>query len=190
MKLINPLLSFAYLLVFLSPQAPILNAQPENCITFGQSANLYGAFGLYGNIIQKAIVARMNRINDHGGIQGKKLKLISLNDDGDPRKTQENVDRLIKDGVTMFIGNMGTRSILKVLPLIKSKKIAIFFPWSGDKILRDPSLTHIINGPGLLHPQLNAIVHYIKKNIKLDKIAIFHAEYAYNLSMRCIFYRF
>jgi ABC-type branched-subunit amino acid transport system substrate-binding protein len=76
----------------------------------------------------------------------------------------------------MFIGNMGTRSILRLLPLVKGKKIAIFFPWSGDDQLRDPTLTNIINGPGLLLPQLKAIVNYIEKNIKIKKIGIFHAD--------------
>lgn len=147
-----------------------------NCITFGQSACLDGALGLYGNIIQRAIVARINHINDQGGIKGKNLKLISLNDSGDPRKTQKNIDHLRKEGIDMFIGNMGTRSILKILPLIKSKKIAIFFPWSGDEAFRNPELTNIINGPGLLKPQLTVLVNYIKKNINIEQIAIFHAD--------------
>ncbi|MFH1831698.1 MAG: ABC transporter substrate-binding protein [bacterium] len=155
-----------------------VNQEPasNNSIVFGQSASLDGAFGLYGNIIQKAIQARMNHVNDSGGVHGKMLKLVSVNDAGDPRKTEENVERLLKDGIDMFIGNMGTRSVLKLLPLIKTEKIALFFPWSGDQQFRDPKLTHIINGPGLLKPQLTAIVDYIEKNIKLKKIAIFHAD--------------
>lgn len=164
------------LLWFMPCQQNIVYATPENYITLGQSACLEGALGLYGNIIQKAILARMNHANSLGGINGKKLKLISLNDSGDPRKTEDNINLLRKDGIDMFIGNMGTRNILKLLPLVETKKIALFFPWSGDEQLRNPKLTHIINGPGLLKPQLTAIVDYIEKNIKLHKIAIFNAD--------------
>lgn len=80
----------------------------------------------------------------------------------------------------MFIGNMGTRSILKNLPKIKNQEIAMFFPWSGDKRLRNPQLTHIINGPGLLRPQVEEIVDYIIENIKHRKISIFHADDAFS----------
>jgi len=175
-KKIIPLLFAGFGTLLATPQQATNRLSSNGAITFGQSACLEGSLGLYGNIIQRAILARMHHINDQGGIGGKKIKLISLNDDGDPRKTKENIERLRKDGIDMFIGNMGTRNILTLLPLIKAEKIALFFPWSGDEELRDPKLTNIINGPGLLKPQLAAIVDYIETNLKLHKIAIFNAD--------------
>lgn len=154
-----------------------ITSQPTtNAIVFGQSACLEGPLGLYGKIIQRSILARINRINEQGGIKGRQLKLVSLNDNSDPRITQKNTESLMRDGIDMFIGNTGTRSVLKLLPLIREGKIALFFPWSGDAQLHDAKLTHIINGAGLLHPQLTTLVAYIQKNIKIKKIAIFHAD--------------
>jgi ABC-type branched-subunit amino acid transport system substrate-binding protein len=157
---------------------PSLSAEKksQDTITFGQSLTLDGALGIYGRIIQNAIHTRMQRINDAGGIDGKKLKLVSMNDSGDPKKTLDNIEKMRADGIDMFIGNMGTRSILKILPLIESQEIALFFPWSGYEKFRDPKLTHIINGPGLLQTQLDGIGEYIKQNLKIKKIAIFHAD--------------
>lgn len=143
---------------------------------FGQSANFEGGLGIYGKIIKDALLTCINSVNEHGGIKGKKLKLISLNDGGDPLITQKNIDYFLSRGIDTFVGNMGTRSILKVLPYIQDKKIAMLFPWSGDEKLRDQHLTNIINGAGLLAPQITAILDYIEENIKLRKIAVFHAD--------------
>lgn len=148
----------------------------KKTINLGQSACFSGALGVYGNIIKNAITARINRINKQGGIHGHKVALVSLNDNSDPQRTYDNTKKLRAQNIDMFIGNMGTRSIIKLLPLIQEKKIAMFFPWSGDPLLNDPSLSHIINGQGLLGPQLTTIAQHVTTTLRMDKIALFHAD--------------
>lgn len=162
--------------IFFMCLASSVYLKTSDTIVFGQSANFEGPFRLYGNIIRNGILARIYRINDEGGIRGKKLELKSLDDLGDPVKSQSNVEHMLADGIDMFVGNMGTRSILQVLPLIRAKRIAMFFPWSGEDRFRDPTLTNIINGPGLLNQQLVAIMDYIEENLKLHKIAVFYSD--------------
>lgn len=146
-------------------------------IVFGQSGSLSGHFKIYGNFISHAIDACFKQINSKGGVQGKKLRLISLDDHGDPELTKKNIELLYhKYKITLFIGVMGTRGMLSVLPLIKEKKIAVFFPWGSDPTLRDPSLGNIINGPGLLEPQIKYLATHILTTLRLNKIAIFHAD--------------
>jgi len=167
-------LFFLHTTVCTQDQKITVNLDTE--ITFGQSAFLSGHFQLYGTIIKTAILACFESINNNGGIHGKKLRLISLDDQGDPEKTKKNVEYLRSLGVTMFIGNMGTRSSLALLPLLEQKKIALFFPWGGDEKLRSPHLSNIVNGLGLLQPQLKALVDHIAGTLKLSQIAIFHAD--------------
>ena len=152
-----------------------LNASDE--IIFGQSAALSGHLGLYGDFIKNAINAYFNRINEAGGVRGKKLKLVSLEDGGDPERTKRNIKHMLKNQkIDMFLGCTGTRSIASVLPLIKEKKIAMFFPWGGDETLRNPNLENIINGLGYLKPQIEKIAEYVVNKKRVNKIAIFHAD--------------
>jgi branched-chain amino acid transport system substrate-binding protein len=162
----------------------IVKVDPDKEVVFGQSATLSGDFGLYGNIIKDAIEACFASANAKGGVKGRKLRLVSLDDEGNPAKSQRNINYMLQQGIDMFIGNMGTRSILKVLPQIKNKKIAMFFPWSGSDQLRDPQLSHIINGPGLLQPQLAKIVDYIESNIKHSRIGVFHADGSFSTNAK------
>jgi len=53
-------------------------------ITFGFSSGLAGAFALAGGQEQSGILAAFAEANASGGIQGRKLKLVSLNDNFDP----------------------------------------------------------------------------------------------------------
>ncbi len=158
-----------------SPETLAVDHKTE--IVFGQSGSFTGHFAFYGEAIRSAILACFNNVNDAGGIGGKKLRLVSLDDHGDAEYTKQNVELLYhKHGITQFLGVMGTRGILSVLPRIKEEKIAMFFPWGGDEALRNPSLTHIINGLGVLEPQVDALATHIVKDLKIKKVAIFHAD--------------
>jgi ABC-type branched-subunit amino acid transport system substrate-binding protein len=146
-------------------------------ILFGQSASLSGHLGLYGNFIKDSINACFYRINESGGINGKTLKLISMEDYGDPELTKRNITHMMEDKkIDMFLGCTGTRSITAVLPLIKNEQIAMFFPWGGDANLRNPNLKNIINGLGYLNPQIEEIAEYVVSKKRINKIAVFHAD--------------
>lgn len=149
---------------------------PEVEIVLGQTASFAGHLGLYGNLIKNAINAYFKRVNEAGGIKGLKLRLESMEDHGDPIMARKNIKSMLKNNINMFIGCAGTRSILNVLPLIKNKEIAMFFPWAGHESLRQRDLSNIINGLGYLKPQLEMIAKNVVKKRKFKKIAIFYAD--------------
>ncbi len=134
-------------------------------------------FHHYGKAIRDGINAAFKKINEQGGINGKLLRLVSLEDFGNPLASLKNVEYLMKEyKIKLFMGNMGTRSILNLLPLLESKSIALLFPWGGDKQLYNPNLKTVINGPGLLEPQIQALVNFAKQQLKISKVSIFHAD--------------
>lgn len=152
-----------------------LDAKKE--IIFGQSGMFSGHFHHYGKAIRDGINAAFKKINEQGGINGKILRLVSLEDYGNPLTALKNVEYLLhQHKITLFIGNMGTRSILNLIPLLEQKSIALLFPWGGDKQLYRPELRTVINGPGLLEPQLDALVNFAKKQLKITKVSIFHSD--------------
>ncbi len=145
-------------------------------IVFGQSGAFTGSMGLYGQTIRDGINAYFSRVNQHGGVKGKKLRLISLDDKGSLPLALQHIKKLREKGVTMFFGNMGADNVLSLLSAIKKNEVAMFFPWSGDLRLRDAALTSLINGPGLMQPQVQSLVDYAVKDLGLKRIAIFHGD--------------
>lgn len=160
------------------PTAP----RHETEILFGQSAFLSGPFKLYGEFIRNGINSRFARINAAGGIHGKKLRLMTLDDKGEPALSKKNIDQLNKEyGIELFIGNMGTRSELLELPEIKAGKYTFLFPWGNDEKLDKSSLHHLVNGSGNIEPQLKKIADHILNTLQLNTIAIFSSDSDFDL---------
>ena len=145
-------------------------------IRIGQVVNLSGEFKKYAHAITSGITAAIHQANELGGVKGKKLLLITRNDNGDPTKARAIVEELKQQGVELFLGSMGTRSIQELLPELQAGSITMLFPWSGDNAQRSSAPRHVINGPGLLQPQTEAIARYVCDTMRLKKIAFFHAD--------------
>ena len=66
-------------------------------ITLGMSAPFTGPTGAYGIDMRQTIEAYFNQINKAGGINGRKLELIALDDGYETERTVANTKALIKD---------------------------------------------------------------------------------------------
>lgn len=179
MKKIKLLCALCVCTILLCSQA----GKKTTVITFGQSAFLSeGSLQLYGELIRDAINARFKRINQAGGINGKVLKLESVDDLGEADRSYTNIEMFRKKKIDMFLGFTGTRGVLKALPLIKKKEIAMLFPWGGDDRLRQPNLTHLVSGLGLMEPQIDAIVEHVVYGMRINKVAIFHDDGGFGIA--------
>ncbi|MDE0152124.1 MAG: ABC transporter substrate-binding protein [Bdellovibrionales bacterium] len=112
----------------------------QNSILFGQSAILSDI----GLNMRKGILAAFNEVNQEGGIYGRQLKLISLDDSYEPEKTVENTRQLINK-VFALIGGVGTPTSRAVLPMISETSIPYIGPFTGAEFLRDKKQKNVIN---------------------------------------------
>ena len=95
-------------------------------------ASAYGAIG-------KAIGAYMEKINAEGGINGRMLKLISLDDGYNPAKTVEQARKLVEeDEVLLIFQPLGTPSNSAIHKYMNSKKVPQLFVATGATKWGDP----------------------------------------------------
>lgn len=154
-----------------------INIDHDMEYVFGMVGSFTGHFRLYGTTIRNGIMSYFKRINAQGGLHNKRLRLICVDDYGQPQTTGKVIKRLRREHkITSFIGNMGARNIAHIKPLIAHKKIALLFPWGGDELVSGPRLENLINGPGSMLPQLKALVSYCVNELLLRKIAIFYSD--------------
>src|ERR1700690_4003859 len=77
-------------------------------IKIGQTMPYSGPASAYG-VIGKADLAYFKLINEQGGVNGRKINLISLDDGYSPPKTVEQIRRLVEsDEVLMIFQSLGT----------------------------------------------------------------------------------
>jgi ABC-type branched-subunit amino acid transport system substrate-binding protein len=107
-------------------------------IRFGNTAPYSGPASSYGTI-GKLQLAYFRKINDEGGVKGRKLNMISLDDGYNPAKTVEVVRRLVEqDNVLFLFGNVGSPPNSAIQKYVHTKKIPHLFHSSGANKWNDP----------------------------------------------------
>src|SRR5258705_13707797 len=79
-------------------------------------------------------------INQQGGVNGRKINYISLDDAYSPPKTVEQIRRLIESEEVLFLVNpVGTATNMAVVKYINQKKVPHLFIGSGPPGFNDPA---------------------------------------------------
>ena len=87
----------------------------------------------------KTMVAYFAKINDEGGVNGRKITLISLDDGYSPPRTMEQTRRLVEDdGVLIIFGSLGTPTNLAIQKYLNAKKVPQLFITTGVTKFGDP----------------------------------------------------
>jgi branched-chain amino acid transport system substrate-binding protein len=107
-------------------------------IVFGHTGPYSGPASAYGTI-GKAIQAYVNKVNDEGGVNGRKLKMISYDDGYSPPKIVEQVRRLVEQDEVLFLFNtLGTPTNTAIHKYVNAKKVPHLFVATGATKWGDP----------------------------------------------------
>src|SRR6202167_3143732 len=107
-------------------------------IKIGQPFPYSGPPSSYG-AIARAQAPYFKMINEKGGVSGRKLNLISLDDGYSPAKTVEQTRRLIEqEGVAFTFQSFGGFTNLAVRPYLNENKVPQLFVAAGADQLDDP----------------------------------------------------
>ena len=107
-------------------------------IKIGQTMPYSGPASAFGTV-GKAEAAYFAMINEQGGINGRKIDLISLDDGYSPPKAVEQIRRLVEqDGVAFIFQSLGTANNTAFRKYLNDKKIPQLFLASGASKWNDP----------------------------------------------------
>jgi len=111
----------------------------ESEIRIGQTMPYSGPLSAY-SVLGKAEIAYFNRVNDQGGINGRKIKLISLDDGYVPPRTVEQTRRLVEsDEVALIFSSLGTAQNNAIAKYLHGKNVPQLFLASGASKFGDVS---------------------------------------------------
>jgi branched-chain amino acid transport system substrate-binding protein len=106
---------------------------PDYEIRIGNIMPYTGPLAAFATI-GRAEAAYFDMVNERGGINGRKIKFISLDDSSNPRTALEQTRHLIeKENVLFMFGSFGTPSNLAARPYLNDRKIPQLFVASGDE---------------------------------------------------------
>jgi branched-chain amino acid transport system substrate-binding protein len=131
----NPIALAAALALLALPAAA---AAADNRIVIGQSAPLSGSNAGIGKDIRDGALAYFRKVNEAGGVHGRRIELISLDDRNDRKTAGANAARLVnQESVVALFGFASTTLSLDAMPVVKEKRVPFFAPFTGaDAIYR------------------------------------------------------
>ena len=107
-------------------------------IKVGHLVPYSGPVSAYGTI-GKTISAYFAKVNAEGGINGRKVNVLSLDDAYNPSKTVEQARKLVEqDEVLLLFGTLGTSHNMAIQKYMNAKKVPQLFVATGATRFGDP----------------------------------------------------
>lgn len=129
--------AMAGLAVFGALPAGAQTAVGKNDILIGRSTALSGGMAPFLAPVHEGQEAAIEDANAKGGIGGRKIHIVSLDDGFDPRRTLENARQLSeKDGVVALLGVSGTSQVMALLPYLVEAKLPLIGVYTGSPAIR------------------------------------------------------
>jgi branched-chain amino acid transport system substrate-binding protein len=135
---LTPNMGGAFFMLVLGPATMPARAETPGVtdteIKIGQNAAFSGPASVYGQI-STAESHYFQMINDQGGINGRKIKLIALDDAYSPPKAVEVIRRLVEDEqVAILFQTLGTASNVAIRKYVNQKKVPDIWIGSGASV--------------------------------------------------------
>ena len=131
----------------LGPMRDAYGTPAEDPWRWGMSVDLSGSAQRLGQGMRAGVEAAIREINDQGGLLGRPITLIALDDGYEPSRAAPNVHRLIdQERVFAIVGNVGTPTAAVAAPIANQKETVFWGAFTGAGLLRkDPPDPFVFN---------------------------------------------
>ena len=150
--------------------AEVPGVTPER-VLFGQSAAFSGPAAELGRGMRLGIEAAFEEVNDSGGVHGRRLELVTVDDGYEPEAAIRNTRRLIEDeGVFALVGGVGTPTSRSAVPVAKEQGVPYVAPFTGAGFLREEP--YVINLRASYAQETEEMVERLTGDLGIRRIAV------------------
>ena len=146
-------------------------------ITVGAFLDLSGAFALPGRDVQLATEAYFNKVNAAGGINGRKLKFVVVDDGYIPSRSAAAARRLVEqEGVFALVNPLGTPNVLAAMPYLQNKDIPVFGVHGYSRNLYNPPQKEIYGDWTPFNLQMQIMAEYFYQHDSVAKLGMIYQD--------------
>lgn len=111
----------------------------KNEIVLGTIQDLSGPIAGFGKQARNGMQLAADEINEQGGVNGRKIKLIVEDHAYDPKKAVLAAQKLVnQDKIFMMVGHIGTAHNMAAMPIQFEKNVINFFPITAAREMYEP----------------------------------------------------
>ena len=172
----HPAAAAAAKLLTAAPVAPAraIRGVTDTEILMGMSAAFSGPAQQLGTRMKLGIETGFEAINERGGVAGRKLKLVALDDGYEGNRALSNMSELLDQRqVFGVIGNVGTPTAQQALPYAVKNRTLFFGAFTGSNLLRkDPPDRYVFNYRASYQDETAKMIHYLLEVKRIDPRSI------------------
>ena len=147
-------------------------------IVLGQSAAFTGPAAQLGIQFHAGAKLFFDRLNAQGGVAGRSVEIVKMDDGYEPERCAANTQKLIDDDVFALFGYIGTPTSIVALPLATKAKVPFIAPFTGAMALRAPLNRYAFHVRASYNDETALIVRQLH-NVGITKVAVFYQNDAY-----------
>jgi branched-chain amino acid transport system substrate-binding protein len=152
-------------------------------IVIGSCAALEGPSQTLGTQTVAGAKAYFSLINAQGGVNGRKLRLISYDDSYDPAKTQACFDKLQNDKVFALGFFVGTPTAVKYAPMAENSKIPLIGLFTGAQTLYTPMRHWVVNVRASYNDEAREQVDGVWNTLGYRKVGVIYPDDAFGTTV-------
>ena len=153
-----------------APAAALAQARGE--ILVGRTTALSGGMAPFMNPVHEGHDAAIADLNAQGGIGGRPVRLVTLDDGFDAKRTLENARTLVeKEGVVALFGTAGTSQVMTLLPYLAQVKLPLIGVYTGSPTVRMQGSPYLFTTSASYADELVKIVRNLV-SIQSSRIAV------------------
>lgn len=108
-------------------------------IVLGSIQDLSGPLAGFGKQIRLGMMLRVDEVNEQGGINGRKLRLLVEDSKYDPKNAVLAAQKLVnQDKIFAMVGHLGTAQNMAAMPVQFQKNVINFFPVTAAREMYEP----------------------------------------------------
>jgi len=154
-------------------------------ITLGMCNVLTGPAAALGTGIRKGSMVYFDKVNKAGGVNGRRIRVISYDDGYEPKNTVLQTRKLVQeDKVFALFGYVGTPTSTAIMPILAEAKIPFWGPFTGAEFLRNPVNKYIFNVRSSYFDEAETQVQYLTEKRGIKKVGVFLQNDAYGLAVK------
>ena len=161
-------------------QAQAEDGVTEKEVRIGMANALSGPASGLGTDLKAGADAYLARANAAGGVNGRKIVLVSKDDGYEPDKSAAATKALIEqDKVFLLFGYVGTPTSAAAVPLASRAGVPYLFPFTGAEFLRNPVNKLVFNVRASYFDETELMVERLTKDAGAKSIALFIQDDAF-----------
>jgi branched-chain amino acid transport system substrate-binding protein len=153
-------------------------------IVVGSIQDLSGPIAGFGKQVRLGMMLRADEINEQGGINGRKIKLIVEDSAYDPKKAVLAAQKLVnQDKIFIMVGHIGTAQNLAAMPVQFEKNVINFFPVTAAREMYEPLHKLKYSFAATYYDQMRTVVPKLAKDKGAKKVCTMYQDDEFGLEV-------